>query len=358
MKPISITGLRARAVLAPLATPITTAHATIPEAPLALVDLETDQGIVGRSYLFTYTPLVLKPLCELLNNLAEGLKGKSVDPVARFADMEGLFRLLGRQGLTGMAMAGVDMALWDAHARAHDQSVAAMLGAGHDPVPCYESFGVFDAVRDRDAIESAKARGFEALKIKVGGTRQADREALRDLRYIIGDDMGLMIDYNQSLTVPEAILRINDLGPRFDLTWVEEPVGAENLSGHRAVRTKVNTPIQTGENWWLPDDAARAIEAQASDHAMLDIMKIGGVTGWMRASAMAQAASLPVSSHLFIEATAHVMAATPNRYLLEHLDLASSILRKPYEVTDGTITPMGPGLGIEWDERKVAQYSV
>ena len=185
----------------------------------------------------------------------------AIDPVARFADMEGLFRLLGRQGLAGMAMAGVDMALWDAHARGHEQSVAAMLGADLAPVPCYESLGVFDAVRDRDAAERARDRGFSALKIKVGGTRQADRQALSDLRGIIGADMGLMIDYNQSLTVPEAVLRINDLGPRFDLAWVEEPVGAEDLSGHRAVREKVGTPIQTGENWWMPDDAARAVDA-------------------------------------------------------------------------------------------------
>lgn len=353
-----VKSLTTRAVMAPLIRPITTAVGSIPAAPLVLLELETTQGVIGRSYLFGYTPLALKPLCALLQNISETMVGKTVDPASRFAELELMFLLLGRQGLVGMAIAGLDMALWDVLGQEQSLPVSTLLGAGKASSTCYDSFGMIDGTRDRNALEGSKKSGFSALKIKIGGTFEEDRRAVSDLREIVGNDVQIMVDYNQSLSVPEAIRRITRLEEEFDLTWIEEPVLAEDLSGHRTVRDNVRTPIQTGENWWMPDDVARATQVGASDHAMLDIMKIGGITGWMRAAAIAQGASLPVSSHLFIEASAHVMAATPNTYLLEHLDVASTVLKDPYEIMEGSITPKGPGLGIAWDESAVDRYAL
>lgn len=360
MSGAAITKLTARPVLVPLVRPITTAVATIPKAPLVLIDIETNAGIVGRSYLFTYTPMAMAPLAKLLDNIGETLIGKAADPVSRMADMEATFRLLGRQGLVAMALAGIDMALWDAAAKALNVSVARMLGAAERAVPCYDSHGIFELTRDRDAVETSLAQGFKAVKFKVGvGDVQQDVDTLRDIRSVIGPDVRLMIDYNQSLTPPEAIRRVKRFEDEgFDLSWVEEPVAAEDFAGHQMVRAGITTPLQTGENWWMPDDAARAIQNGICDHAMIDIMKIGGVTGWMRAAAMAQAASLPISSHLFIEASAHTLAATPNAYLLEYMDVAQGILTEPYVIADGCLTPRGPGLGIAWDEAAVAQYLI
>ena len=116
-------------------------------------------------------------------------------------------------------------------------------------------------------------------------------------------------------------------------------------------------PIQTGENWWFPEDAARAIAARASDFAMLDIMKIGGVTGWMRAAGQAEGASLPVSSHLFVEASAHMLAVTPTAHWHEYLDIASAVLAEPIAVQGGKVQARGPGLGMDWDEKAVAKYA-
>jgi mandelate racemase len=128
---------------------------------------------------------------------------------------------------------------------------------------------------------------------------------------------------------------------------------AEDLSGHALVRAANAVPIQTGENWWFPADVEKAIAAGASDFAMLDAMKIGGVTGWLRAMAQAEAASLPVSSHIFVEASAHLLAVTPTPHWLEFLDTAAALLREPNVVVDGKMAPRGPGLGIEWNEREV-----
>ncbi|MEM1078659.1 MAG: enolase C-terminal domain-like protein [Pseudomonadota bacterium] len=354
----TIKAIRTRAVLAPLRRPITTAVAAIQRAPLVLIDVETTEGVVGHSYLFTYTPLAMAPLSRLIDEIGATLIGQSVAPVARYADLSQMFRLLGRQGLVAMAMAGLDMAFWDALGKTSNQSVAELLGSAPRPLPCYDSHGIFDCARDLPLLERSMADGFRAVKFKIGARTEADDlRALTQIFEVVGPQVGVMVDYNQSLTTPEALRRIHALEDRFALAWIEEPVPTEDIAGYRTLRERVRTPLQAGENWWLPEDAARAIDARMSDHAMLDIMKIGGVTGWMRAAALAEGASMPVSSHIFVEASAHVLAATPNRHLLEHLDVAGGILSDPLEVENGTLTARGPGLGIAWDEAAVGRHS-
>ncbi len=358
MPDIKITRIKARPVVVPLPRPITTAVGTIPSAPLVLVDLHTDKGVTGSAYIFTYTTLALASTARLTADVGEALVGRKLAPLAIYSELGHRFRLLGRQGLAGMVISGIDMAAWDALARFHDTSVAALLGAEDIALKCYDSFGIIDPDRDRDALENSLRRGFEAYKIKVGGGPvERDLAAIDFVRDVIGPKRRLMIDYNQSLSAPEARRRIAILAEKHRLDWVEEPVGAEDFAGHRTVRVHSSVPIQSGENWWMPDDAARAMAAGISDHAMLDIMKIGGITGWMQAASVALAHSLPVSSHIFMEASAHALAATPNRHLLEHLDKASPILVDPVAVEGGTMAPKGPGLGMRWNERAVERYA-
>ena len=131
---------------------------------------------------------------------------------------------------------------------------------------------------------------------------------------------------------------------------------AEDLAGHARIRKASPIPIQTGENWWFGHDMAHAIAAGACDACMPDLMKIGGVTGWLRAMGQAEAAALPVSSHLFIEASAHVLPVTPLAHYLEYLDLAGAVLAEPPMFADGQVTARGPGLGLTWDEAAVKRY--
>jgi mandelate racemase len=357
MTDLTIRSLNARAVVAPLARPLRTASGEIPAAPLLLIDVATQEGITGHAYLFGYTKVTLRALKALTEDLAPLLEGKPCAPYDRALDFERTFRLLGRQGLLGMVLSGIDMALWDALGRALNQPVVALLGGAPRPIAAYDSYGLIDFKEDAKRLERSLAQGFRAIKIKLGGgDLAADVKIVRDVRGIIGEETRLMVDYNQSLSAPEAIGRLQALA-QYDLAWVEEPVFAEDLIGHAAVRAMKLAPVQTGENWWFASDMAKAIEAKACDHAMPDIMKIGGVTGWLRAAALAEAASLPVSSHIFIEASAHVLPVTPTALYLEYLDSAGAILKEPLAVKDGTVTARGPGLGMEWDEAKVATYA-
>jgi mandelate racemase len=353
---LTIRSVKARAVLAPLKQPIRTAMGTIPVAPLVLIDVVTSEGSVGRSYIFAYTAAALAPLVRLVHELAGELKDKPLAPADRMRDFDRRFRLIGWQGLIGMVVGGLDMAFWDAIGRTLERPVVDLLGGTTSPIPAYDSYGIVDPKVDENAILASVEAGFRAIKIKLGdGELKTDLAVVSAVRAMIGPDIKLMVDYNQSLDPVEARRRISRLAD-YDLQWVEEPVRAEDLRGHAQVRATCAVPVQTGENWWFPVDMAKAIAAGASDFAMLDIMKIGGVTGWLSAMGQAEAASLPVSSHIFVEASAHVLAITPTAHWLEHLDLAGAILAEPHSAIDGKVFPRGPGFGMEWDERAVARF--
>src|SRR5262249_21152266 len=148
------------------------------------------------------------------------------------------------------------------------------------------------------------------------------------------DDVAIMVDYNQCLTPVEAVVRLRALDDE-GLTWVEEPTLAHDYAGNALIAREARTPIQSGENWWGPLDLRQALDAGASDLVMPDVMKIGGVTGWLRAAALAQANGVRVSNHIFPEISAQLLCATPNAHWLEYSDWWNPILESPLEIRDG-----------------------
>jgi mandelate racemase len=257
-----------------------------------------------------------------------------------------------------MAVSGLDMAYWDALGQVAGKPLVELLGGSARPVRAYDSYGVVDPIADEKDLRRSLEQGFRGIKIKGGdGDAAKDEHVVKGVRALLGPDIALMIDFNQSLDPAEATRRIARLAP-YDLYWVEEPVPQENLSGHAKVRETSPIPIQSGENWWFPRGFAEAIAAGASDFIMPDLMKVGGVTGWLRVAGQADAASIPMSSHLFAEASAHLLPVTPTAHWLEVLDLAGAILVDPVKIVDGTLTARGPGLGLVWDEMAVAKYLV
>lgn len=143
------------------------------------------------------------------------------------------------------------------------------------------------------------------------------------------------------------------------LAWVEEPTLAHDYQGHALVARESQTPIQCGENWWGPQDMQLAIEAQASDYVMPDVMKIGGVTGWMRAAALAQVHNIPLSSHLWSELSAQLLCATPTSHYLEYANWWNPILAEPLRIDQGMAIVEGViGTGVAWNEEAVARFAV
>ena len=350
-----IQALRVRAVRVPMRPPHRSSGGIITESPLVLTDVLTDAGLVGHGLIFTYTTAALGPTAELIQNLEPLIQGEPIAPAEIEQTLARRFRLLGTQGLVGMALSAIDMALWDALARCHETSLVGLLGGVEKRLPAYGAVGYDGVDGSAKVAEDWARRGFKGVKAKIGyPTVKEDLAVIRAMRKAVGDDVAIMVDYNQSLTPAEAVERLRVLDDE-GLAWVEEPTLAQDYAGHAQIARAAKTPIQCGENWWGPLEMQHAIDAQASDYMMPDVMKIGGVTGWLRASALAQARGIRLSSHLWPELSAQLLCVTPTAHWLEYADWWSPILGEPLQVKDGMADIAGAvGTGVSWDEQAVA----
>ena len=357
--PLHIRALRVRAVKVPMTHPHKTASGTITESPLVLTDVLTEEGIEGHSYVFCYSALALKPTALLVKGLEPLVAGQPVAPVEIEQLLARRFRLLGPQGLTGIAMAAIDMALWDALARAHRLPLVRLLGGAPKAIPAYGATGYDGAEGSARVAAEWAERGFKGVKAKIGYPDvREDVKVIRAMRRAVGDGVSLMVDYNQSLTPADAIERARHLDDE-GLAWIEEPTLADDYAGHARVAQAVRTPIQCGENWWGPHDLRKAIDAGASDYMMPDVMKIGGVTGWLRAAALGEAHAIRLSNHLFIEVSTHLLCATPTAHWLEYAEWFNPIVETPLRVVNGcAVLDERPGSGVEWNEAAVKRYLI
>jgi mandelate racemase len=337
--------------------PHRTASGVITESPLVLTDITTDDGIVGHGMVFTYTTAALKPTAELIANLEPMIKGEKLAPAEIEQKLAKRFRLLGPQGLVGIALAAIDMALWDAMARVHSVSLIELLGGVPKEIPVYAGIGYDGVDGCAQQAERWATRGIRGVKAKIGyPTVQEDVAVIRAMRKAAGDEMAIMVDYNQCLTPSEAVERLHVLDEE-GLVWVEEPTLAHDYAGHACVAREARTAIQCGENWWGTQDLQHAIDAGASDNVMLDVMKIGGVTGWMRGAALAHAKGLRVSSHLWPEISAQLLSCTPTAHWLEYADWWNPVLAEPLQIVKGlAIASNRAGSGVDWNEDAAKRF--
>ena len=355
---LTFKSIRARPVVLKLKRPVVARIATITDWPLILIDLYTEEGVVGRSYLEPYTAKAMRYLIPALHDFGEMLKGRKVTPIELYDVARKSLHFVGYQGLSMIAVSGLDMAAWDVLAKAAGLPLCVLLGGSVGPVKSYNSNGLWlqkpEAVA-AEAIELRDEGGFTGLKLRLGRDRiREDMVALEAVRRAVGDDMQLMVDFNQGLNLGDALQRCHAIDD-FGLAWIEEPIVYDNLDGYTQLAAELKTPLQIGENFYGPRDLHKALQSKACDFVMPDFMRIGGVTGWLRAAAIAGTAGVPMSTHLYPEVAAHVMRVTETAHWLEWQDWADPILQKPYEIKDGLLhIPDVPGIGLEWNEDAVA----
>ncbi len=359
---MKIQSIRARAVAAPMRRPLATSTGTLTASALLLLDLQTDAGITGRAYLFGIGAHNLKPIASLVEAMAEMVQGDAVAPFDLEKKLRQRYTLLGVHNIILFAMSGIDMAAWDALGQAQKLPLVRLLGGTPRPIPAYNSkgLGIMPVKALAKEAEELLEEGFAAVKLRLGRPHAADDlAALRAVKKAIGPDVTLMVDFNQGLTVAEAVKRGRMIDDEGGVTWIEEPVRADDFAGCARIAREVATPIQIGENFMGPEQMAQALAAGACDYAMPDVQRIGGVTGWMRAAALAQGAGMEMSSHLFPEASCHLLAVTPTCHWLEYVDWADAILEEPQRLKDGhALIPERAGLGMRWDEKAVKKYQL
>jgi mandelate racemase len=353
---LTIRSIATRGVRVPLKFALGTSAAVVKAVPLLLVDILTEQGITGRSYLFCYTPSGARAVAGQLTEAVELIKGKEATPLSLGQILSRRFALLGVTGVIRMALSAIDIALWDALAVSLGKPLATVLGAEPRPIPAYDSRGLGLMSREKlaDEAEVLLAKGLKAVKLRLGyPTLADDLAAVRSVRGRIPDDVLVMVDYNQALTPTEAILRGRALQGE-GIAWLEEPIRHDDYRGNAAIAQALEIPLQIGENFNGPEAMMQALASNACDYVMPDAARIGGVTGWMHAAGIAAARGVEMSSHLIPEISAHLLSATPTAHWLEYVDWADEILEEPLQIVDGAVVCSNrSGLGLAWDDDKL-----
>jgi mandelate racemase len=357
---LTLKSVMVRPVLVPLRRPVVSRVGLFDSWPIILIDLQTEQGIIGRSYLEPYLAKSMRYIMPTIQDVAAARVGKPIRPIDDFQNDRRSLNLVGYEGISMIAVSGLDMAAWDAVSKAANLPLAEFLGGSLGAVPAYNSNGLWltDVGKLGDEASALVAEGgFKGLKLRLGRERLADDlAAIGAVRAAVGEDVKLMVDFNQGLTLGDALHRCHALDDQ-QLHWFEEPVAYDDLAAHARLREELGTPVQLGENFYGPRALAQAVAMGAGDLVMPDLMRIGGVTGWLRSAAIAGAAGLPMSSHLYPEFSAHLLRVTESAHWLEWQDWADPILADPFPVTDGHVAiPRRPGAGIEWNEEAVKRY--
>lgn len=358
---LRVRGVTSTPVEVPLRYVLGTSAATVRAAPLLLVDLHTEEGVTGHSYVFAYRRSGAKAIALVLQDAVEVVAGDVVAPAAIAEKLQRRLALLGVTGIARMALSALDMALWDALALAAGMPLACLLGGTVRAVPAYNScgLGLMSPQAAADEAQALLEGGFGAVKLRLGHpTLAQDVAVTRAVRTRLPGGVSLLVDYNQALTRAEALARGRALETE-GVAWLEEPIRHDDLAGNAEIARTLAMPLQLGENFDGPKDLLRAVQAQACDLAMPDVARIGGVTGWMQAAGVAAAHGMSMSSHLMPEVSAHLLAATPTAHWLEYVDWTDAIAAEPVKITDGLWTiPDRPGTGLAWDPSAVEKYRI
>lgn len=358
---LHIRGVTLTPVEVPLKMVLGTSADTVRHAPLLLIDVHTEEGVSGSAYLFCYRRSGMKAMGALVQDAVDLVKGRAAEPLALGAMLARRLALIGNVGLVRMALSGLDVALWDANAKAAGLSLATMLGAGPGKIRAYNSNGL-GLLGVRGAAEQVPAlleRGFTALKLRLGyPSLKEDLDVLHAVRALLPAGTQLMVDYNQGLTLQEALLRGRRLQEQ-GVYWLEEPIRHDDWDGCALLARELELPLQMGENLDGPKDVLRLIAQRGCDLMMPDLARIGGVSGWVQAASICAAAGVDVSSHLYAEVSAHLLLASPTRHWLEYADWADPILETPLPIEDGhAVIGDAPGVGLRWNADALKRYTV
>ncbi len=362
-----ITDLEARLYRIPMAVESAVAsQRRVLQREFVVVTLRTDGGVTGTgfSYTFGVGGGAVRTLLE--SCLAPIVVGS--DPV----DIERIWTRcwrelssLGSGGMIRLALAAVDIAVWDILGKHTGMPLYRLLGGSRDRIPAYASGILVDLDGEPllDQVRGFLERGFRAVKLRVGRPDPGeDVERLRSVRRLIGPGIMLMVDAVQQWSAGEAIRRASMLKP-FDLAWLEEPILAEDREGHVHLRAATGVPLALGESLFTRHQFADFMRAGAVDVVQPDLSRIGGFTELMKVAKLAESYNLPIAPHFLIELSVHALCGMPNGLFLEDLPGGSltelGVLAEPIRVVNGEMAPpASPGHGIVFDEKALARYEV
>jgi len=333
--------------------------------PVVILRLRTDDGIEGIGLTF-YGAVMTRSLHAAVEDLAELTVGEDAGRIEHIvAKLRRAADSCGPSGLFTLALSAIDIALWDIKGKVLAQPLWKLLGGHRDRVPTYASGSLRRGLTDRQAEQAAKMlvqKGFREMKTQMalpGNPTPTDEvRRVRVVREAIGPDIKLMCDINQRWRPEQAI----DIGSRAEdvgLFWLEDVTTADDFQGLARVTAALKTPVAGGEYLWGIAPHRQMIEAHSVDIVMIDLVRVGGVSQFMKVAGMAEAFNLPVVSHVMPEMLVHVIAACPNGLTVEYMPWMLKLYEETPRIVDGQLVlPDRPGLGLKFDEKAVRSFKV
>ncbi|WP_269938045.1 mandelate racemase/muconate lactonizing enzyme family protein [Arthrobacter sp. HY1533] len=318
------------------------------------VELKTDDGLTGLGYSYTIGTggaAVLSMLREHLVPRLVGMDAANVEQI--WMDLFASTRATTTGAITSLALAAVDTAVWDLKSKRAAAPLWQVAGGFRQDVPLYDTEGGWLHLSTEELVSSAKASqaaGWPGLKVKIGKPHVSeDVERLRAVRDAVGPRMDIMVDANQSMTGPEAIRRARALEP-LDIFWIEEPMPADDVSGHVRLAEATSIPVAVGESMYSVAQFREYLQRGAAGIVQVDVARIGGITPWLKVAHLAEAFNVAVCPHFLMELHVSLLAAIPNGRYVEHIPQLRAITKSEMTIADGrALAPNTPGLGIDWD---------
>lgn len=360
---MKITQFKTTLVDVPLQKPVATAIHQMKSVGCVLLELETDQGLVGESYVFTLNGVRLKALDEMLIGFSHQVEGKDPYFVADiWQNMWNEMNPIGHKGFTIAALTAVDTACWDIIGKAAGLPLHKLFGACRDQIKTYASGGLWLSQSIDECVEEATdfiESGFRSMKIRLGKpTIAEDVERVRVLRDAIGVDIELLADANQALT-PKQAIRLGRELEAFDLGWFEEPVVYHNLNGCAEVRASLDIPIAAGETEYTRYGMREILEANAVDVLMPDLQRIGGLSELRRVAALAASYDMPISTHIFTEHSLAIAGSEANCISVEHMPWFAPLFNETMQISEGMIViPERAGCGFTFDHSAIKGFKI
>ena len=332
-----------------------------------LVKLFTDEGLESFGLTFALmNDRQVKSLKASIDDLRDTIMGQDVFRWAQaWQNLWEDTRHMGHQGYGIYAISAIDSALWCLMAKALEMPLARLLGGYREAVPVYASHMLYRDMTLKELEKNASylaEEGFKIIKMNMGGKPlRVERERLEVIRRTVGEDIDIMIDANWAWTASEAI----SMGREFEsynIFWLEDPVSSildDNVDDLVKVSNALDVSVAAGETFCTKHGFRPLLEKRAVDILIVDLMRVGGVTEWMKVAAMAEAWNIPVASHLFHEFSAHLIAAIPNGLIVEYMPWWDDIYQEPPQIKDGFLDiPDKAGLGWELDNEAVRKYEM
>jgi L-alanine-DL-glutamate epimerase-like enolase superfamily enzyme len=347
----------------PVLRPRTDAIQAFVKQETIFVEVVTAGGVRGLGYSYTIGTGGRAVLELLTSELLALLPGCDVSsPEAVWSKLYSATRSIMVGPLTTLALAAIDTAVWDARAHHCGLPLSELAGGAQRGVPVYDTEGGWLHVSCAELVDNARAAlaaGRRGVKVKVGKPDAAeDVERLAAVRAAIGPAAALMVDANQGFTRDEAQRRARLFEP-FDLTWLEEPLAADDVEGHALLARSICIPIAVGETLYSLGQFRHYLVAGAASVVQVDVARIGGITPWLKVAHLAEAFGLPVAPHFLMELHVSLAAAVPNGRWVEWIPQLDPITTSRIAVRDGlALAPSGPGNGIEWDEEAIERARV